>query len=93
MGSPTVLVSVCFPLCRDPPAPKCKSGKDAQAQSMQASSFSDEESMPRKGQLWPVLGWPRVFGLRQLGQGWVEATYQYCPPESTRYISSEDSLR
>lgn len=23
----------------------------------------------------------------------MECTYQYCPPESTRYISSEDSLR
>ena len=38
------------------------------------------------------FGWP-LAELRQLGQGWVGSTYQYCPPESSRYISSEDSLR
>lgn len=37
------------------------------------------------------FGW-LLAELRRPGQGWVRSTYQYCPPESSRYISSEDSL-
>lgn len=36
--------------------PTCENGKDTQAHSVQASPFSDEGSMPRKGKLWLALG-------------------------------------
>lgn len=54
-----------FPTVHSVPPPsapaKCKNGK---ARSMQASPFSDEESMSRKGQLWPAFDQPRVPAWR-----------------------------
>lgn len=87
MGSHIVLA--CFPLCRDTSPPSVKMGEMLRL--IQCRLLCSQIKNPHPGR--KIFGQPRVFELRQLGQGRVGATYQYCPPESTRYISSEDSLR